>query len=103
MRKTYRWSNREKTLLPLDEWLAKYGNDSNTAHMIMTDIQPYQSQIDGRMITSRSHHRNHLREHGCIEVGNDSSIINPIYKPPGSPPGLKEKIIQAVDKHTRKY
>ena len=102
MRQTYRWSEMEKTLLPLEEWLNKYGDYSNTAPMIIKDIHPYQSQIDGRMITSRSQHRNHLREHGCIEVGNDSSIKNPVYKPPGSPPGLKEKIIQAVDQHSRK-
>lgn len=39
--------------------------------MVMNDIQPYQSMIDGSMITSRSTHRDHLREHGCIEVGNE--------------------------------
>ena len=102
MRQTFRWSEAEKTLLPLEEWLNKYGEYTNTAHIIIRDIQPYQSQINGKMITSRSQHRNHLRDHGCIEVGNDSSIQNPVYKPPGSPPGLKEKIIQAVNQHTRK-
>ena len=42
-----------------------------TAHYVMNDIQPYQSMIDGSMITSRSHHREHLQAHGCIEVGNE--------------------------------
>jgi hypothetical protein len=37
----------------------------------MPDIQPYQSMIDGSMITSRSRHREHLQAHGCIEVGNE--------------------------------
>ena len=40
-------------------------------HHVMPDIQPYQSMIDGSMITSRSRHREHLRAHGCIEVGNE--------------------------------
>jgi hypothetical protein len=38
---------------------------------IMPDIQPYQSMADGTMITSRSHHREHLRQHNCIEIGNE--------------------------------
>lgn len=40
---------------------------------IMRDIDPYQSMINGQMITSRSHHRAHLRDNGYVEVGNDTS------------------------------
>lgn len=42
------------------------------AHQIMPDIAPYKSMIDGHMVGSRSEHRVHLRDHGCIEVGNES-------------------------------
>ena len=42
------------------------------APIVMPDIQPYQSMADGSMITSRSQHREHLRAHGCIEIGNES-------------------------------
>lgn len=63
---------------------------------IMPDIQPYQSMIDGTMITSRSHHREHLRRHGCFEVGNDSSLYRK-PEPIKPPPGLKEDIIRAVN------
>lgn len=38
---------------------------------IMSDIGAYKSMITGQMITSRSEHRDHLRAHGCIEVGNE--------------------------------
>lgn len=38
---------------------------------VLSDIQPYKSMIDGSMITSRSYHRDHLKAHGCIEVGNE--------------------------------
>ena len=41
-------------------------------HHIMPDIQPYQSMADGSMITSRSQHREHLRAHNCIEIGDES-------------------------------
>ena len=39
---------------------------------IQGDIQPYISQIDGSVISSRSKHKSHLKEHGCIEVGNEN-------------------------------
>ena len=63
--------------------------------MVMADIKPYKSMIDGRVITSRSKHREHLRAHGCIEVGNETKYLKP--KPLTSPPGLKEAIIRATD------
>ena len=48
--------------------------EPKAGHLIMPDIQPYISMIDGREITSRSRHREHLRAHGCEEIGNDSSL-----------------------------
>lgn len=42
---------------------------------VMKDIEPYQSMITGERITSRSHHREHLRDHECVEVGNDKPVI----------------------------
>lgn len=47
---------------------------------IMRDIQPYKSMVDGTQITSRSHHRQHLRDHNCIEVGNEKMESKP-YQP----------------------
>ena len=41
------------------------------APQVIKDIDPYISQIDGSLITSRSQHRDHLKQHGCIEVGNE--------------------------------
>ncbi len=62
---------------------------------VMGDIAPYRSMIDGKMITSRSHHREHLRQHGCVEVGNDSSLTR--QRGPLQPPaGLKEAIARNV-------
>lgn len=62
--------------------------------MVMPDIQPYTSMIDGSTITSRSKHREHLRAHGYQEVGNDPSLLAP--RPPAlpdvNPAGRKELI-----------
>ena len=66
------------------------------APMIMPDIQPYRSMIDGSMITSRSEHRMHLKQHGCVEVGNDSSLQKTSKPQLQSPPGLKEEIARQV-------
>ena len=39
---------------------------------VVRDINPYKSMVTGEMITSRSKHRDHLKRHNCIEVGNDT-------------------------------
>lgn len=62
---------------------------------VMPDIKPYRSMADGSLITSRSKHREHLRMHNCVEVGNETKYLQP--KPPQSPPGLKEAITQATN------
>ena len=76
---------------------ADYYHAQDAGYMVMPDIQPYKSMVDGSLISSRSVHRSHLRQHGCIEVGNDSSALNPRPQPLKSPPGLKEEIIRAVN------
>jgi hypothetical protein len=75
--------------------------NARSDHNIIPDIKAYKSMIDGSTITSRSKHRAHLREHGCIEVGNDSSVMNPQRKPLQSPPGLKETIIRVANEKLR--
>jgi hypothetical protein len=63
-----------KTYVYVDGKLVEKGSQEHyesLGPMIMPDIQPYKSMIDGSMITSRSIHRDHLRQHGCIEVGNE--------------------------------
>lgn len=66
-------------------------------HHIMPDIKPYKSMIDGKTITSRSQHREHLRLHGCVEVGNDSSLYRQ-PKPLQSPAGLKDRLIENANR-----
>lgn len=65
-----------------------------TSWQSMPDIAPYRSMLDGKIINSRSSHREHLRDHGCVEVGNDSSLRGD-YKPIASPPGLKDALLRS--------
>ncbi len=51
--------------------------DNSTGVQVVRDIEPYKSMITGETITSRSKHREHLRAHGCVEVGNDTSHMKP--------------------------
>ena len=70
----------------------KLGNQKSA--IVMDDIQPYISQIDGSVIGSRSIHKAHLKSHGCIEIGNETKNIK--SKPMTPPPGLKEKLIEVA-------
>ncbi len=75
--------------------------DARSSHNIMGDIQPFISMIDGSEITSRSKKNAHYRAHGCIEVGNDKSVVNYQHKPLQSPPGLKETLIRVAQEKLR--
>lgn len=68
---------------------------------VMPDIAPYRSMADGSIINSRSRHREHLRAHGCIEVGNDSSLFR-TPQPLRSPPGLKQTLIDVANAKLRR-
>lgn len=70
-------------------WEAASAPSTHSAY-IMPDIQPYKSTIDGSLITSRSHHREHLREHGCIEVGNER--LSPPKREITALRGLREEL-----------
>lgn len=56
--------------------------------MVIGDIEPYRSVLDGSWITSRSQHREHIRRHGVTEVGNEK------LPPPRRPEPSSKDIIQ---------
>lgn len=98
MRSHYQYRNGEVIYAVEDGVVTidKRDSESNTrSFQVMPDIQPYRSMVDGTVINSRSRHREHLRAHGMVEVGNDSSL-RAKQKPLQSPPGLKDAIIRAV-------
>lgn len=62
----------KRTYIMIDgEFVERKKDAKGRYHYVMPDIQPYKSMIDGRMITSRSEHRAHLKANNCVEVGND--------------------------------
>lgn len=42
------------------------------APMVAADIAPYQSMATGEWISSRSAHKEHLKKHRLVEVGNET-------------------------------
>jgi len=80
---------------------SNYYDSQDSGLHVIPDIQPYKSMIDGSVITSRSVHRAHLKQHGCVEIGNDSSLrAQP--KPIAPPPGLKDEIIRVANEKLRR-
>jgi hypothetical protein len=65
--------------------------------IVMPDIEPYQSMITGEVIQSRSRHREHLREHGCIEIGNETNANYYNTIPDVAPEQRRELIRAQID------
>jgi hypothetical protein len=55
-------------LIPKSEY---YGSSDVNAPMVMNDIGGYKSMVTGEWIGSRSQHREHLKSHRLVEVGNE--------------------------------
>jgi hypothetical protein len=77
-------------LVPAEEYHAR----ENGGPFIVGDLQPYRSMVTGEMIEGRRQHREHLKTHNVVEVGNsfDQSTPKPIYQPGR----LKEQIARQV-------
>jgi hypothetical protein len=62
----------KRTYVYIDgEFVERKKDEKGRYHYVVPDIVPYKSMIDGRMVTSRSEHRRHLKANGCEEVGNE--------------------------------
>lgn len=58
--------------------------------MIMPDMEPMKSPIDGSIISSRSAYREHMKKHGVIDVGNEK--LKPARKEYKSDDGIKQTL-----------
>lgn len=90
VRGSWIWDSAQGKMVSKDEYVREEVN----APMVIGDIQPYQSMATGEMIMSRSKHRNHLKQHGLIEVGNETKHLE--TKAPKADNRLKEQIAREV-------
>ncbi len=80
-------------LVPKDEYI----DESIPAPYVIGDIQPYKSMQTGEMITSRSHHRTHLRQHGLIEIGNEVKAAMTQHRPKDDREGRRRTIAEVLN------
>jgi len=74
------WGYKLGTPEAEEAWKQKEEMTRREAPMVMSDIEGYVSQVDGSWIDSRSKHRNHLKQHRMIELGNDVPMKHPEIK-----------------------
>ena len=88
-----RWIQVNGELIPSEDYFPAPA----ALHQIMGDIQPYQSQMDGSMIMGRRQHREHLREHSLIEIGNETGHLKNYgdYRSKG----IKDDLIREVHRY----
>lgn len=87
MRYVQRLIDGKHKLVPVDS------DYSPAVHSVIADVPAYRSMITGEMIEGRKAHREHLRKHGCVEVGNDAPKSNAVPRQDNS---LKEQIARQV-------
>lgn len=87
-RHLYVWRNGAWVELDLSAPAAK-----PVAPMVMRDVEPYRSVITREVIAGRAQHREHLRTHGCIEIGNEMPRPERAPLPPLK--GVLEQALQA--------
>jgi len=69
------------------------------APQILADIKPYKSVVTGKMITSRSAHRNYLKDNNLTEVGNEKPPWMDDYVRRRDEGTLEKKSAQAKDEY----
>ena len=60
-----------KTYVIRDGKLVPKHQSKSDVHSVIGDLDPYESIVTGEMIGGRRQHRDHLKDHNCIEVGNE--------------------------------
>jgi hypothetical protein len=83
----------------IDGVLYEKGTEPMSSLYIIPDIKPYKSMINGELITSRSKHREHLKTHNCVEIG-DQIPKEPKPIPDVSPQKRKELIVHQFSSMT---
>ena len=91
-KKTYKIINGELTLV-------EQSKPVNSSAYVMNDISAYKSPLDGSIISSRSAHKLHKREHGVIEVGNEK-LDRPCIKD-YQPENIREDLKRTIEELRR--
>jgi hypothetical protein len=91
MRHRWVYDKNKKEMVPYDEYHAE-----PVSAYVRGDLQPYQSMKTGEMIEGRAAHREHLKRHSLVEIGDAWDKSPPKPKPIESPKGLRETLARVV-------
>ena len=71
-----------------------------TPMLALDTMDPVQSQLDGKFYDSKAALRKTYREAGVVEVGNDSSVLNPKPGPKVKPDrkAIRESVGKALNR-----
>ncbi len=85
------WDRRKRDFVPAEQF---YRPGRGAGLQVIRDIDPYRSTVTGEAIGGRRQHRDHLRAHGCVEVGNEMP-----KRPPPMPDreGVRQELKRALE------
>ena len=85
-----------------DDCMGHYRKDKSSKSMqVMGDLAPYKSMITGEIISGRKQHRDHLRAHGKIEVGNEYEAASKRTKK--EMPPIEQTVKRAMEAYEQGY
>ena len=78
-------------------WQAKQEMHAREQHStaITVDIPAYQSMVTGEMIEGRKAHREHLKRHALIEIGNEN--VTPVSQPQRYDDSIKRRLHEVIN------
>jgi hypothetical protein len=86
-----RWVYINGQAIPIED----YTPEPKAAY-VRGDLQAYQSMKTGEMVEGRAAHREHLKRHSLVEIGDAWDKSPPKPKPIESPKGLRETLARVV-------
>lgn len=92
-RSTYVWCPVQEKVVPKGQ--ERRPKEAKRAFNVMPDIEPFQSPIDWKWVTSRTERREHNKRHNVIDVGNDPAVLR--SKAPYKPEGVHRDVAQAIE------
>ncbi len=76
------WDSEARRWVPEEEYRGSRGSIP-AGPMIMKDCGECRSPIDGQILSSRSHRREHMKRHKVVELGDDPiRTRKPVEMPP---------------------
>ncbi len=95
-RGSFIWDSEQGKMVDKNEYYSSHAKADS--HMVLGDINAYQSMVDGSMIEGRKQHREHLKKHGLMEVGNETKHLKAYGDYSSNKGDIKQELIKNVQR-----